>query len=632
MNLSLLFVFFCFFVSASSSEKSFTELIQELSTKVQSTQISKAQKFEPPFKWSEVKGIYPSQIKLNFVGNPLVYEVRKEFEIFDNNMFVTVWVLDSLLTARKFNPDLVNLSEEKILEALQVISAFRDKNINKKSSDSIPAYNFWSQINDNGTWSAFPDNLGMVTADTSSFLDILGTFFDDIFLKSIGKKLEDIANGLTMLSNVFHVPPDFDDSGCNLAVGALLADSNEFPKSKAYWNKLNSNVPGLIDRATRYAYRPFSKDPNQSSIDPRTFFFAYEWIYEQQENNQKSGRNDPITLLPTWVMNLEESRKMAPKGVAMPEYINNVDISVASNFINGILNYIIQSDQDQFSFMNEDFQGLLLNTSNYISWSLSSGRILERPDIAMLYYPSLYNFYWFSSRVCATLNDPKAVRLFGKYPVLKEMKRIWEEASREHSSGQLLALSNESDEFVYWEDFLGLADTGFFGRSDQHPDDRVFSTSVSVNALMDAWGVPTNDSACPVEYHPSTPSKVKIAIQRGVYFLREAVETGDYEFQNAFFSGSIKSSSSVPQFFPANRWESLNGTWSDRPFKGGVIEMVHGVPKKSDYMSWIKNPPNGPIPTFDGFNSDPFPFWNSEPLTYASILASFSKYEALTRC
>lgn len=112
------------------------------------------------------------------------------------------------------------------------------------------------------------------------------------------------------------------------------------------------------------------------------------------------------------------------------------------------------------------------------------------------------------------------------------------------------------------------------------------------------------------------------------------METQKYQYQNAFFSGSVKGTSSVPQSFPANRFEFLNGTHFDHFVKGTEISCVSGVWNEKEYRKEIRKGIHGgeKIPTFDGYNQSPFPYWSSVPLTYASILASFSKFEVLIRC
>lgn len=137
---------------------------------------------------------------------------------------------------------------------------------------------------------------------------------------------------------------------------------------------------------------------------------------------------------------------------------------MCTNFINGILNQLVwNSDLDSnFEWFDSDFQGILLNSTSYISWAISSGRILERPDIGMLYYPSLYNFYWFSSRVSSIFEEPKMIPLMKRFPVLSQMKEMWQKTSRTHVTSQIFSLMTTEGEFVYWEGFLGLSDTTLY--------------------------------------------------------------------------------------------------------------------------------------------------------------------------
>ena len=38
------------------------------------------------------------------------------------------------------------------------------------------------------------------------------------------------------------------------------------------------------------------------------------------------------------------------------------------------------------------------NTTSFIEWVIESGTMTSRPDLALTYYPSRYNFYWFVAR------------------------------------------------------------------------------------------------------------------------------------------------------------------------------------------------------------------------------------------
>src|SRR5690606_17188949 len=43
------------------------------------------------------------------------------------------------------------------------------------------------------------------------------------------------------------------------------------------------------------------------------------------------------------------------------------------------------------------------------------------------------------------------------------------------------------DYYAVWDEFLGNADTDFHNASTPHYDDRLFTTGVAVNALIDSW-------------------------------------------------------------------------------------------------------------------------------------------------
>ncbi|PRP88674.1 hypothetical protein PROFUN_02770 [Planoprotostelium fungivorum] len=564
------------------------DLVVKLVDRVQQSQVQIEQSYAPP-EWHEQKGIFPSQIKINFFGNPAEKLLREYFSIFDNNMFVTVWLLEVLINAQEINPQLIHLNETVIQDGLDLLERFRDKNINSGVVDGAPIYVFWSQIDKNGTWSASPDNLNRFITSGEDVLDRIGEILKGVWLPSWGQELEDIASGLKMLSTAFLIPPDLDDSGCNLSLGSSLSRLPLYRKNFKSWLRYNSDVKQLSERIVKYAYRPHSNDTNECSIDPRTYFFLHEYLY--------SRGGDDLALMTTWVMNLEESRKSAPLGVAMPEYINNVDASVSCNIIAGLLRHLVYNTVDDSSWFTPELQNILNDTSDYIRWVVESGRIVERPDIGMLYYPSLYNFYWFASRVVFTLTQPETIALHERFPILKEMTLIWTETVRVHMLDLL--------------------------RSQKIED-------VTINSLLDAWTVSQpNTSACSLRWIEDTPDDVRIMTERSIDWIEYAITSNSFSLGNAFFSGSIKGYPSIPNYFPANRFEFLNGTVFDHPVEGVEIYSVRGIIAEEEYEKMIQEMSS---PNFEGFNATPFPYWSSEPLTLASALAAVSKYIALSRC
>ena len=85
----------------------------------------------------------------------------------------------------------------------------------------------------------------------------------------------------------------------------------------------------LVKATVKYAYQPFSADINSDIIDPRTFFFARNFVQEARANNQK------LSLITTWIQNIDEQRELFKKKVSMPFNLNNVDVTVAANSVYG---------------------------------------------------------------------------------------------------------------------------------------------------------------------------------------------------------------------------------------------------------------------------------------------------------
>jgi len=48
---------------------------------------------------------------------------------------------------------------------------------------------------------------------------------------------------------------------------------------------------------------------------------------------------------------------------------------------------------------------MVVDSIELIEWSINSGTILTRFDILLLYYPSVYDFYWFTSRLLLKLES-----------------------------------------------------------------------------------------------------------------------------------------------------------------------------------------------------------------------------------
>lgn len=204
-----------------------------------------------------------------------------------------------------------------------------------------------------------------------------------------------------------------------------------------------------------------------------------------------------------------------------------------------------------------------------------------------------------------------------------------------YGTNQLLERMNldESNEYAYWDDFLGNADKNIRGGAAPKYEDRLFSTSVSLNALLDIW---TEEGDNGPQFDSKTPENVKQVIAFATNFLAKNYNT--FPKENAFFSGSIKGVDGVPFFYPANTYEYLDGTQAgcdERPnsTSTGLLVGVSGLIDKEEYAEKMKSKCFGRgVPAeFRGYNCDGciFPYWSSPVLTSGTVLLALSKVDKL---
>ncbi|KAL4240066.1 hypothetical protein ACF0H5_000860 [Mactra antiquata] len=185
---------------------------------------------------------------------------------------------------------------------------------------------------------------------------------------------------------------------------------------------------------------------------------------------------------------------------------------------------------------------------------------------------------------------------------------------------------------MYVDDFLGDKDFDLFNRSENKAEDRIFTTAVSVNALINVWTVWNDESLL---WQSDTPDHIKETISEMVKWINENVLSERYKPWNTFFSGSGKGLKSMPFFYPANRLEYFNGTsFPDTTFPDSLKNIVgmRGYVTSDEFAAMLEKPHFGmrTPETFDGYNSEPggyFPFWSCDSYTYAVSLLALSQYE-----
>jgi hypothetical protein len=125
-------------------------------------------------------------------------------------------------------------------------------------------------------------------------IDAMAKVFRDAGLKKLADDIE--SNVFDRSADHMCIPPDFDASYLNLGLGATLIKlSNVYPKAYSSWLKNNTDVAHLIEVTRKYAYRPFTNDINQNTIDPRTYFWSRKFIEEAFQENKS------LSLITTYV-------------------------------------------------------------------------------------------------------------------------------------------------------------------------------------------------------------------------------------------------------------------------------------------------------------------------------------------
>jgi hypothetical protein len=632
------------------------KLLNELADKVASYQVLKQHSYIPPFVWQENKGLYKSEIRMNFAGNPLFQQIRTGplTSVFDNDMFSTGWILTVLLEANIYGKGAPELDKDRLQLALESIGTYNNKNDENFAKSIIRT--FWPQVYNETfkDWHQQPINIRNVA------LNINKIPWDEIIkiLKII--KQEKLIKVVEMIKEVGHeaiiafcIPPDFDDTYLNLGMGASLYKlRSKYSRAYENWLANNTNVEHLVDVTTKYAYRPFDSDINKNLIDPRTFFFARHYIQDA------FAESKPLALITTWIQNIDEQRSFRSKNISMPFNLNNVDVTVAANSIYGITSASIYNINSFASYLlgSSDFQKVYLNTTNFISWAIKTN-FTGRPDLAQVYYPSTYNFLWYASRTLFLIenemanyehlraNAPSENAMFLRLmdalrDILMEAKGYLQDAFENeatHFFEHSVVYTDSSRSKGYFRDFLGLNDTSIFGKPESSDDDALFSTAQAINTLISTWTF-QNPQTKHLQWKKQTPENVKQLVLASGKWLEENVFNKKYKTLNAFFSGSVKGFTSLPFLYPTNFVQWLNGTFvdPDKIPESDLSYAILGISGSIDevtYQKMLLTPHFGvPTPiTFDGYNvqDNYFPFWSSDPYTYACALLALSQLNNL---
>lgn len=220
------------------------------------------------------------------------------------------------------------------------------------------------------------------------------------------------------------------------------------------WKRNNANFTHFFQSLKRYAYRPFSGN-EAATIDPRSYFYLREFLLSLQEKHSAAA------FVATWAHFTSEDYNTR-FSFGMPFHVNNIDLTVGTNVLYAITAAVLSQLADPKEWFDEDLQMIYENSTRLIAWMIERN-FSGRPDLALTYYPSVYNFYWFTSRTLNLLQTYASAHPL-PYPVLT---RVMAALSRVLKGNVTMDLrkraKTDKDGLVYFEDFLGNDDRDISG-------------------------------------------------------------------------------------------------------------------------------------------------------------------------
>ena len=260
----------------------------------------------------------------------------------------------------------------------------------------------------------------------------------------------------------FHIPADFDDTFVNIGMGALLASysaTNHSSLPFQTWMKYNENFTKAMAALKKYAYRPHSGNLDNGMVDTRTYFYIREYLHEMEAEKRQGA------FVLTWALNLTEDNKTLDN-YAMPFNTNNIDLTVSSNVVYGLTAAVLGGMGDPKQWFDEDVQMIYENTTDLLAWGIERN-FSSRPDIALTYYPSVYNFYWFTARTLNLIQSYMASHHGSlPFPVLGTVKDRLLDVMKNTVSPKVvkMATPDQQNATVYFDDFMGNDDRDIRGK------------------------------------------------------------------------------------------------------------------------------------------------------------------------
>lgn len=623
-----------------------------------------------PWQAGHDKGKFQTDIHFNFAGNTTL-QLLRSVGVPDNNMFVSSFVLESVLEALLFSSDLVEPMDDRVQLVMEAIVELKDKN----RSPREPIFGFWPQVwtngstpNMSGSFEQWPINLAGGAQNAVNILEWVRTMLIDVNERSLWESFGPMLIGeMEGVQQMMEIPSDADDTSVILALQRFAPVlCRTLPKSCATWKTARYDFGLAFETIRKHSYCPYDSNADEGKrlIDPRTYYWMHEYLQAKSNSTETSTK----CFVATWLQNLSTSIDVMMGNISaptMPLNVNNVDPTVCSNALYAMSAHLLYDDSNATSeWFNQEMRALYLSTADLVAYALGRQMNETRPDLEMLYYPPKYNLNFFAARHLRMLETYLIENEVKAFPY-HEMEVVRSKLSVALRGGEGLAFltnSHRSQECMHggsnsttmrcWDGFLGHADTDDNGTATPHYEDRFFSTAVAANALLDAFTtIPNSSSSTVLVWLPGTPLDVVSLVTGAAEYLIAASSEPSTSYLNSFFSGSFKYWEQKPFWYPANkRYNMLDGSQVncsnitmaevDMNFPFYVFG-VEGVMPTTEFDRLVREGcAKIPTPTwFTGYNGEHaypngnegkgWPFWSSVALSKSFALRALSKYRSL---
>ncbi|GFS23523.1 hypothetical protein ElyMa_005135100 [Elysia marginata] len=609
------------------------------------------------------KGVYDCKVRFNFAGECWKKELRHRLAFFDNNPFVPIWVSLLLLEAHVYGRG-IEPSNQQLFLSLGYLNTTIDKTRDYDNS----LIGFYPYIFDDAQQKFVMrkvfveeiihmfENLPPALLDGFRYIipeplrqalviqnkgnnSLGGGCLGDVSDEQIRRE---IANSGFMVMQYHTVSPvfpsDSDDTFSWLGLGAMLKISrdqrNNFASPLQAWLEMNSNISSAFEALKTYAYRPFSHDSNSNTIDSRSYYALRSFL------DQAKAANNDVALVTTWFQNIDEELPAKAGEITMPTFVNDVCLAVGANVLYGIVSTVLSGLVPPEVLDDPDIERLLYNTSSLIDHMIHHD-FHERQDLVLFYYPPRNQFFFFLSRSLFLLEmfsrESDLVR-----PVLSDVHSTIKRCLEENVTDYLVhhARKKEASDTIYFDDFLGDGDITENGDAIRLGEDRIFSTSMAASALMYTWSV-FDRSSRSLSWKPDVSETVIDTIEGCIRWLSQHATDPSYKPWNAFFSSGRKGRHNLPFWYPANRFQFINGSRLSSPETQAELPVdmffaaMQGYVSRVEYEAMLTRPHFGvrTPSSFPGYNAEgwnSFAIWSSEAYTYSAALLAISLFDQLS--